>query len=113
MPRKNITLIQLPFDKPDCCSICPLCGIIPKNMRLKGSKETHICLATMDAMSGRGINVRASQRDSHHPLKRPCDSRWDTFMRIPNRKLGISYEKWLTFRLLYEQGLEIQIKFHK
>ena len=112
MPRKNIVQIQLPPEKPDCCAVCPLCGKIPKEMRKKGSRETHVCLGTMEALGGRFINVKASERDSHHPLKRWCDTRWDAWMSLPGRQIGISYPAYLQCRVPYEQAQQLIIKFH-
>lgn len=58
MPKHNTTPIQLPAEQPDCCALCPLVGIIPKANRPKGTKETHCCLGTMEALSGRGIKEK-------------------------------------------------------
>lgn len=113
MPKRNITLVQMPPEKPDCCACCPMCGIIPKHMRKKGSYETYVCLGTMNAMTQRFIRVKASNRDSHHPLKRPCDDRWDCWMQAPNRKIGVNSIAFLEMRIPYENGLAMQIKFSK
>ena len=111
MPKKTITQITLPDEQPDCCAICPLCGVIPKSMRNGSKYETHVCIGTSEALTSRGINVRASQRDSHHPLSRPCDARWDAWMLLPGRRLGVSHQSYLLFRLPYEQSLQMIIKF--
>lgn len=113
MPKRNITEIQMPAFKPDCCAECPLCGIVPNHLRRPKSYETHVCCGTMDALGGRFIRVRASQRDKKHPLHRPCDSRWDAWMTLPQRKLGISYETFLECRVPYEQSQQLVIRFHK
>lgn len=113
MPKRNIIQIQLPAEKPDCCAICPLCGLVPENLRPFGSKETHVCLGTMEALGGRGIRVRASQKDSHHPLHRPCDNRWHAWMDLPARRIGINNQSYLQCRVPYEQGQQLVIKFHK
>jgi len=113
MPKRNIVQIKLPAEKPDCCATCPLVGLVPKHLRQHRSKETHVCLGTMEALTGRGINVRASGRDSNHPLRRPCDNRWDAWMTLPGRKLGISNVSYIQCRIPYEQGQQLQIKFHK
>lgn len=113
MPRKKIIEIALPAEQPDCCAICPLCGLIPKDQRPRGSKESHVCLATHHAMSSRGIGVSKSSRDSHHPLRRSCDIKWDAWMQLPGRKFGISYAHYLQYRLPYEQGQQMQIIFHR
>lgn len=112
MPKKTITPIQLPQEQPDNCASCPLCGIIPKGMRKPKSKETHVCIGTMEALSGRGIQVRASKKDIRHPWHRPCDTRWASWMQLPHRTLGVATLSYNTFRIPYEQGLQMQIKFH-
>lgn len=113
MPAHNITIINLPAEQPDCCATCPLLGLVPQGMRPHGSKETHVCLGTMEALSGRGTRVRASEKDIRHPWHRPCDDRWLTWMQLPNRRLGINTQSYLQCRVPYEQGLQMQIKFHK
>ena len=113
MPKRNIVQIQLPSEKPDCCATCPLVGLVPKHLRQHRSKETHVCLGTMEALTGRGVQVRASNRDSNHPLRRPCDNRWNAWMTLPGRKLGISNISYIQCRIPYEQGQQLQIKFHK
>ena len=99
MPKRNIVQIKLPAEKPDCCATCPLVGLVPKHMRQHRSKETHVCLGTMEALTGRGVQVRASNRDSNHPLRRPCDNRWAAWMTLPGRKLGISNVSYIQCRI--------------
>lgn len=114
MPKRNITLIQLPPAQPDCCAECPLLGVVPKYVaRPKNSKETQVCCGTMEALTQRGSRVRASQRAAGHPLHRPCDDRWDAWMQLPGRKLGIPTQTYIDCRLAYESKLQLQIKFHK
>ena len=114
MPKRNIVQIQLPPEQPDCCAECPLLGLVPKYVaRPKNSKETHVCCGTMEAITQRGSKVRASQRGSNHPLRRPCDNRWAAWMTLPGRKLGISNVSYIQCRIPYEQGQQLQIKFHK
>ena len=111
MPKRNIVQIQLPPEKPHCCATCPLVGLVPKHLRQHRSKETHVCLGTMEALTGRGVQVRASNRDTNHPLRRPCDNRWNAWMTLPGRKLGISNVSYIQCRIPYEQGQQLQIKF--
>lgn len=112
---KNKTPIHLPFEQPDCCFDCPLVGLIPKDYRdkPKGSKETHVCLGTWEALSGRGIKVRASKRDVHHPLRRPCDLRWQSWAKLPGGYFMLPDEAYLQFRLPFEHGLQFRIRFHR
>lgn len=111
---RGTTLIKLPPIQPDCCAECPLIGKIPKDQpgRPRGSKENHVCLGTWEAISGRGITVRASQKDVHHPLHRPCDLKYDTWLQLNDRMFAIPDAAYLKYRLPYEQGLQYQIKFH-
>lgn len=114
MPKRNIVQIQLPAQQPDCCAECPLLGLVPKYVsRPKNSKETHVCLGTMEALTQRGSKVRASQRDTNHPLRRPCDCRWNAWMSLPQRKLGVNIQSYNDCRIPYECTLQLTIKFHK
>lgn len=112
---KNMTPIKLPVEQPDCCAECPLVGLIPKNWpgKPKGSKESHLCMGTWEAMSARGIRVRASQRDSHHPLRRPCDAKWEAWVKAPEQMKCVPDQAYLQFRVPYEDSLQFKIKFHK
>ena len=56
MPKRNIVQIKLPPEKPDCCATCPLVGLVPKHLRQHRSKETHVCLGTMEALIIKLIN---------------------------------------------------------
>jgi hypothetical protein len=114
MPKRNIVQIQLPPEQPDCCAECPLLGLVPKYVsRPKNSKETLVCCGTMEAITQRGSKVRASNRDTNHPLHRPCDNRWHSWMMLAGRKLGISTQTYNDCRIPYECTLQLQIKFHK
>lgn len=114
MPKRNIVQIQLPAEQPDCCAECPLIGLVPKYVaRPKHSKETHVCIGTMEAITQRGSKVRASERDAAHPLRRPCDNRWPAWMSLPQRKLGVPIQSYNDCRIPYECTLQLQIKFHK
>ena len=97
----------------DCCATCPLVGIIPKVNRPKGTKETHCCLGTMEALSGRGINVRASEKDSRHPWHRPCDNKWQAWMLFPKRTIHVNSIAYIQCRVPYEQSRQLTFKFHK
>ena len=109
----NIQKVQLPPTQPDACFECPLVGLIGRGVsRPKFSKETHVCLGTMEAMTKRGIKIRASPRDAHHPLRRPCDNLWDTWMILPRRILNINRQFYIECRIPYEQTLQMRIKFH-
>jgi len=114
MPKRNIIQIQLPPVQPDCCAECPLLGLVPKYVnRPRNSKETHVCIGTMEALTQRGSKVRASERDSNHPLRRPCDNRWNAWMSLPNHKLGVNIDSYNDCRIPYEGQQQLHIKFHK
>lgn len=113
MPKRNIIQIELPPEQPDCCAECPLLGLIPKYVaRKKNSKETHVCLGTMEALTQRGSKVRASNRDPNHPLHRPCDLKWHAWMTLPHRRLGVNIQFYNDCRIPYECTLQLKIKFH-
>lgn len=114
MPKQNKVLVELPPEQPDCCAECPLLGVVPKYVpRPKDSKETLMCCGTMDGITKRGSRVRASERDSHHPLRRWCDSRWHSWMQLPGRKLPLSTQIYNDCRIPYECTLSLKIKFHR
>ena len=114
MPKRNIVQIQLPAEQPDCCAECPLIGLVPKYVaRPKNSKETHVCIGTMEAITQRGSKVRASERDASHPLRRPCDNRWQAWMSLPHRQLVVYIQTYNDCLIPYECTLQLQIKFHK
>lgn len=110
----NIQKVPLPPQKPDRCIDCPLLGLVPKYVdRPKNSKETHVCIGTMEALTQRGTKIRASERDKNHPLRRPCDLRWDMWMTLPRRILFVNSDFYRECRIPYESTLQMQIKFHK
>jgi hypothetical protein len=115
MPKKAIIPIQIPMEQPDCCARCPLIGLIPKNQRQPGVRQSYVCLGVLgEALPSKGIWTSASEakqkKRKHH---RPCDTRWDAWAQLPGRKFGMSYAHYLQYRLPYEQGNQLIIKFKK
>ena len=110
----NIQKVQLPPKKPDCCTDCPLLGLIPKSVeRPKYSKETRLCIGTAEALSERKTTIRESeQNDPKHPLKRPCDDHWDRWMNYPRRILNVNKALYRDSRDPYMSNLYPPIKFH-
>lgn len=113
MPARPFIKTKMPMEQPDCCALCPFIGIIPKEERPKGSKETRVCITTGEAMSERGSRVRKSQRDSHHPLRRPCDELWDAWYQAGGGYYGLKKEFYMRYRLPYNQCQQLTIKFHR
>ena len=114
MPKKNIVQIKLPPEQPDMCASCPLIGLVPPHLKPKGSQEKYVCLGTMDAITAKGIHVKASVREKNrHPLRRPCDYKWHAWMELPYRLFGVSKTAYIQCRLPYENSLQLQITFHK
>ena len=113
MPKRVFRRIKLPMEQPDCSAVCPLLGLIPKSERPKGSKETHVCIAKQEAISGRGIRVKKSERDSHHPLRRPCDEEYELWTRLPGGCYPMKDEFYLRYRLPFQADMQMIIKFHK
>ena len=111
-----VHLIKLPEKQPDCCAICPLLGLIPKDRVPAKSYEKLVCLGTNEAMTQRASRIRASQRNSKHPLHRYCDNKWRFWMQLKNRCLGINSTMYLQCRIPYEQSQQMTfnfIKFHR
>ena len=109
-------LIKLPEKQPDCCAICPLLGLIPKDRIPAKSYEKLVCLGTNEAMTQRASRIRASQRNSKHPLHRYCDNKWQIWMQLKNRCVGINATMYLQCRIPYEQSQQMTfnfIKFHR
>ena len=113
MPKRNFINQKLPLPKPDCCAECPLLGSIPQEARKYGSYETLVCLGTMDAMTQRQSKIRASRRDSKHPLHRYCDTRWQAWTLLEGHEFPISIESYNRYRLPYEMSFQPLIRFHK
>lgn len=113
MPKRNFINQKLPLQQPDCCAECPLLGIIPQEARKYGSYETLVCLGTMDAMTQRQSKIRASRRDSKHPLHRYCDTRWQAWTLLEGHEFPISIESYNRYRLPYEMSFQPLIRFHK
>ena len=110
----NIQKVQLPPQQPDRCIDCPLLGLVPKYVaRPKNSKETHVCIGTREALTQRSTKISASGKDKNHPLRRPCDGVWETWMTLPRRILLVNRETYRECRIPYESTLQMQIKFHK
>ena len=113
MPKRNFINQKLPLQQPDCCAECPLLGIIPQEARKYGSYETLVCLGTMDVMTQRQSKIRASRRDSKHPLHRYCDTRWQAWTLLEGHEFPISIESYNRYRLPYEMSFQPLIRFHK
>ena len=105
MPKLVIEKVQLPESQPKCCAECPLCGLIPKNERPKGTKETHVCLGTHFALAGRGIV------STHERHKRPCDRMWRLWQTIPGRKFPLRMEYYAKYRVPFDQSKQMHIIF--
>lgn len=112
MPKRQFFNVQLPYLQPDCCIDCPLLGIVPDNAdRPKGSRKTRLCIGTMKALTEQSTHILASSKDKKHPLRRPCDTRWEAWMHLPGRKFGMSWKAYLTSRVPLEQMLPLKIDF--
>ena len=114
MPRKAIIKISLPAEQPDTCASCPLIGVIPKEQRKEGVRQSFGCLGSMDALTSKGIHSSAkAYKEMGRKLRRPCDSRWQAWMQLPGREFGISYQAYLQCRLPYEQRQQLTFKFKR
>ena len=99
--------IQLPPKQPDCCAKCPLIGIIPKNLRQKGKRQSYCCLGMMphEPLTSKGIDVSASDKKKTGHLKhRFCDDRWEIWKRMYGDYFPLN-EKSYAFRKDYEDTI--------
>ena len=115
MPRQAIVPMKLPAEQPDCCAACPLCGLIPKEQRQEGARQSYVCLGVLgEALTSKGIrSSAAAYKAKNRKLHRPCDTRWDAWMTLPGREFGISYANYLHYRLPFEQRNQLVIKFKR
>lgn len=104
--------VRLSQQQPDCCFDCPLLGKIP-DAQCDG-KWTHVCCATGEAMTGRGIKVRASKRDAKHPWHRSCDGIWKSWWEAnPHHTFMIPLDRFIAWRQPFTFSLGLQINFPK
>jgi hypothetical protein len=115
MSKQAIIPQEIPMEQPDTCARCPLLGLIPKEQRGKNVRQAYVCLGVLGvALTSKGIHSSAeSYRKKNRKLHRPCDTRWHAWTQLPGRLFGISYANYLQYRLPYEQGQQLQIKFKK
>lgn len=114
MPKKNIIQVQLPMEQPDRCQDCPLLGLIPEGMRSNDFADRFkslVCIGTMDAITKKSSEVRASEKDARHPHHRPCDRVWKAWSQLPGRKFGVGVEIYNTFRVPFDQTRQFVINF--
>ena len=114
MPRKPFRQIQLPQEQPDRCSDCPLLGLIPDHLRSPDKEDRFkslLCLGTNAALTKKFSEIKASEKDSHHPHNRPCDSRWDAWMQLPGKKFPVTIEDSNTFLEPYYRTRQRVINF--
>ena len=112
MPKYTHIPVKLPDVQPDNCASCPLCGLIPLKERSKFSREGYVCLGTQEAISSKGVKVRASSRDKAHPLHRPCDPHWNVWQQLPRHEFMLNANWYSVYRIPYEQNQQMCIKFH-
>ena len=83
--------------------------------RQPGVRQSYVCLGVLgEALPSKGIWTSASEaKQKKRKHRRPCDTRWDAWAQLPGRKFGMSYANYLQYRLPYEQGNQLIIKFKK
>ena len=140
MPKVTHIARQLPPEKPDRCELCPLLGLIPKEERRKGLRESYYCLGIFEAemtdngypvldedgeqklsfprLKSKGITVSAKAvKEGGHLLHRPCDFTWDAWMMLPGRLFGMPVNVYQLYRQPYEKEQMIKLlpnfKFRK
>lgn len=127
MPPIKYTPRQLPPHQPDRCELCPLVGVIPKELRREGKRERYWCLGIYEAevdeqgnhvldengvqqmsfprLSSRAVtNVSAKAvKEGGHLHHRPCDYTWESWMALPGRVFGLPTEVYNAYRLPFEK----------
>ena len=106
--------IKLPDQQPRRCKDCVLCGVIPESERKKGVRQSFCCLGTYphEALTSKGIEVDAEEkRNTGHLHHRPCDDRWEEWMKLPQRVFLISSESYRLCRLPFENRSQLAFKF--
>ena len=111
MPKKLFIATNLSAEQYDRCADCPLCGLIPEAERKDGTRKKYVCIGTMKALTSKGIWVKASKRDAKHPLRRPCDQKWNAWMTLPKRRYNINIRLYTKYRLPFEQTIQVKIDF--
>ena len=107
---------RLTPEQPPRCIDCPLLGKIP-DAQCEG-KYTHVCCATGDPITGRGMKVNAVERrktDPKHPWQRSCDGGiWEAWYNASvHHVLKIPLDRYITWRQPYEHSLGLKINFPK
>lgn len=103
-------------EQPDCCSRCPLIGIVPEEFRQRGTRQSYCCLGVYphEALTSKGIDVRASDRlKTGHKLHRPCDDLWDIWWQEPDHCVKISKDSYRYCRMPYENRQQLAFVFKK
>lgn len=117
MPKIIFTDIPLQEEEPDRCMDCPLLGLIPKEERLYGRQQSHVCLGTRESLSERLIRAKRTDKDHKHRLDRPCTRSdlwqvWQEKEPLPG-KMRVRTVDYNRYRLAYVQSGQMQIKFRK
>lgn len=111
MPKRNIIKVVINRDQPECCCECPLIGLVPKYRLKFGSKETHICIPTRNAMTARLARSNRTEGDAKHPRHRYCDQLWHLWLQ--NGFKGIPVQAYQEERLPWEESQQLPIIFHE
>ena len=112
MPKRNFIPTQLAPEQYNRCVDCPLCGLIPANERKQGKRMKYVCLGCgLKPLSSKGVWIKASNRDSKHPLHRPCDNYWPAWMQLKRREFNLSFNLYAKYRLPFEQTVQLRIDF--
>lgn len=112
MPKTIFKRVTLPPAQPDKCSRCPLLGLRPERELKKGERQAYCCLGIFThegfpPLTSKGIErSKEAYKKAQRKLHRPCDDRWDVWMTLPRREVGVLYEAFIERRIRYEQELE-------
>lgn len=102
---------------PECCEKCPLIGIIPKEHRQRGTRQSYCCLGVWphEPLTSKGISVDVEDKRKRtgHITHRVCEDRWETWWQQPDHAVNISKDSYRFCRLPYESRQQLEFNFKK
>ena len=103
---------------PESCERCPLIGIIPKEQRVAGLRQSYCCLGVWPyeplTSKGIGVDVEDKRRKTGHIKHRICEDRWETwYTSTPDHTVQISKDGYRFCRLPYEGRQQLAFNFRK
>lgn len=105
-------------EPPPTCEKCPLIGIIPKDKRVRGLRQSFCCLGVWPyeplTSKGIGVNVKDKREKTGHFRRRVCDDKWDVwYTDNAYHTVKISKDAYKYCRLPYEGRKQLEFNFRK